>query len=273
VSEAFFETAGIAMHAGRAFSRADNAGAPHVAIVNREMATRHWGSPASALGQRVALSGGGSPLWATIVGISGDTKPIDVTLPPSPQIYFPIAQRPTRSPAYMVRTTFATSLVPEVRTIMRRVDDGLAVFDARSVDQSFAIENSSSYVLTGMYLAFAAIALSLAATGLYGVISYSVSQRTREIGIRVALGATAGEVRRLVMLQGARLLIVGTILGVAAGALIARAIQSLLYGVSPLDPVMYGLVVVVMAAVMSLATYIPARRATRIDPIRALRAE
>jgi ABC-type antimicrobial peptide transport system permease subunit len=124
-----------------------------------------------------------------------------------------------------------------------------------------------------MYIAFAAIALSLAAAGLYGVISYSVSQRTRESGIRVALGATTGEVRRLVLAQGGRLLAVGAVVGALMGALIAKAMRSLLYGVSPLDPASYGAVLGLIVVVMGVALYAPTRRATSVDPNEALRAE
>ena len=156
---------------------------------------------------------------------------------------------------------------------MRQLDASLAVYDARTVQQGLDIERSSDYVLIGMYVAFAAIALSLAAAGLYGVISYSVTQRTREIGIRVALGATTGEVRRLVLAQGGRLLAVGATIGALIGALIAKAIQSLLYGVSPLDPASYTAVLGLIAVVMGIALYAPLRRATRVDPNEALRAE
>jgi putative ABC transport system permease protein len=273
VSADFFATARIAMLMGRPFVRSDAARAPLVAVVNREMAKRYWGSPSAAMGRRVSLVSVASPAWATIVGVSGDTKPDNITLQPNPQIYVPVAQRPARSMAFLLRTAQAAAPLPEIRAAMRRVDDGLAIYDARTVDEAFKIEMSSNYVLTGMYLAFAAIALGLAAAGLYGVISYSVSQRTKEIGIRVALGATASDVRGLVLFHGARLLIVGTVLGVAAGALIARAIRSLLYGVSPTDPATYGLVIGVIVLVMGIATYVPARRAMRVDPIRALRAD
>ena len=209
----------------------------------------------------------------TIVGVVANTRPTEVSLPPNPQIYVPIAQQPERSVAFFVRATRASSLLPDVRAAMRRVDDGLALFDARTVDEALEIYNSSDRVLTGMYMAFAAIALALAAAGLYGVISYSVSQRTRELGIRVALGATASEVRSLVLVQGARLLVGGTVIGIVVGALIASTMRALLSGLSPLDPATYVLVVGVFAVVMGVATYVPARRAVSVDPIKALRAE
>jgi ABC-type lipoprotein release transport system permease subunit len=238
------------------------------------MAKRHWGSPEAALGKRVAFGGAGSqPRWLTIVGVSGDTKPADITLATSPQIYVPIAQQPTRITAFLIRSAKPGQLAAQVRAAVRRVDPSIAVYDARTMDESLAIDMSSNYVLTGMYTAFAVIALSLAAAGLYGVMSYSVSQRTREMGIRVALGATAFEVQRMVLAQGGRLLLVGTILGTLGGAAIATAIRSLLYGVTPSDPVTYASVIALMVVVMGVATYIPARRAMSVDPVRALRAE
>ncbi len=273
VSADFFEATRIVVLGGRAFSTGDNAVAPRVAIVNREMAKRYWGSPAAALGKRVGAGGSTLSVLMTVVGVVADTRPPDITLPPSPQLYVPIAQQPERSIAVFLRSARASTLLPDVRAAIRRVDDGLALYQAQTVDEAFAIQRSSDYVLMGMYFAFAAIALSLAAAGLYGVISYSVSQRTRELGIRVALGATAGEVRSLVLAQGARLFIGGTVLGVAGAAMIATAIRSLLYRVSPFDPGTYVLVVCAMAAVMGVATYVPARRAVRVDPIKALRAE
>ena len=156
---------------------------------------------------------------------------------------------------------------------MRRIDDGLALYDARTFEEALDDDSSSDHILTGLYLAFAVIALSLAAAGLYGVISYSVSQRTRELGIRVALGATAREVSALVFAQGARLLVVGVVIGMVGGALIASAIRTLLYGVSPLDPLTYALVIALFIVVMGIATYLPARRAVAVDPITALRSD
>src|SRR5262249_45581419 len=213
VSADYFDVARIPFVNGRSFSRDDNSQAPAVAIVNREMAKRSWGSPSAALGKRVSAAQPGS-VPMTVVGVVGDTKPEDTTLPPSPQLYMPIIQRPARTMAFLLRSDRAATLLPDARAAIRRVDDGLALYNAQTVDVAFKNNSSSDYVLTGMFIAFAVIALSLAATGLYGVISYSVSQRTRELGIRVALGATANEVRRLVLAQGARLLVVGAALGI-----------------------------------------------------------
>jgi putative ABC transport system permease protein len=274
-SETFFATTRISIVAGRAFSRSDDATREPVAVVNREMAKRYWGTPEAAIGKRVALGGGARETlrWLTVVGVSADTKPTDYTLPPNPQVYVPIVQQPTRSVAFLIRAENTSSLASDVRAAMRRVDAGVAVYDARTFDESMSIDMSSSFVLTGMYIAFASIALSLAAAGLYGVMSYSVSQRTREVGIRVALGATGDEVLRMMLAQGGRLLLIGVPVGILGGALIGSTMRSLLYGVTPLDPSTYALVIALVVLVMGVATYVPARRATRVDPVRALRAE
>ena len=209
ISAGFFDATGIPLVGGRNFSSQDNIQSPRVAIINREMARRHWGAPSAALDKRVAIGSDEPREWVTIVGVSGDTKGPDSMQPASPQIFVPIVQRPAREIAIVVRADSGALLQREVRAVTRQLDASLAVYDARTVQQGLDIERSSDYVLIGMYVAFAAIALSLAAAGLYGVISYSVTQRTREIGIRVALGATTGEVRRLVLAQGGRLLTVG----------------------------------------------------------------
>jgi putative ABC transport system permease protein len=273
VSEDYFAATRIPVIAGRAFGRADADGGLPVAIVNQEMARRYWGSASAAIGQRVSEVASTSRQWVTIVGVVGDTKTIDVTLPPNPQLYRPLAGRALRSVAFLVRSARAGTILSDIRASMRRVAPDLALYEARTFDEAFGVEMSTNYVLSGMYLAFAMIALSLAAAGLYGVVSYSVSQRTREIGIRVALGATTRDVSHLVMAQGGRLLIVGTVLGALGGAAIARSIRALLYDVSPFDPAIYGIVIGVIVVVMGVATYVPARRAMRVDPIRALRAD
>src|SRR5262249_53316153 len=154
----FLDAARIPLLAGRVFSREDNALAPRVAIVNRELAIRHWGSAAAALGKRVAIGPVPAPEMI-VVGVVAATKPADVTLPPYPQLYVPITQRPERSVAFLVRSKRAASLLPDVRSAMRRVDDGLAIYDARTVDEALRNDRSSDNLLVGMFMAFAVIAL------------------------------------------------------------------------------------------------------------------
>jgi putative ABC transport system permease protein len=273
VSPGFIEAARIHVSNGRTFLSMDNAAGARVAIVNEEMARRYWGSSAAALGKHVARGGAEPHEWLSVVGVVANTAPSDVTLPPGPQLYVPIDQVPTRTVSFLVRGGTTAGMSSAIRAAMRRIDPTLAIYDANTMDQAFKIYNASDVIVVSMYLAFVAIALALAAAGVYGVISYSVSQRTREFGIRMALGASTSQVRRMVLSEGGRLLAVGAVLGLAGGALIGVAARSLLYGVSPLDPSSYLLTVALLTGVMGLATYIPARRATNVDPNDALRAD
>jgi len=272
-SDHYFETARIPLVAGRAFSSTDDMAAVPVAVVSREMARRYWGGPAAAIGRRVQLGSDSGTAWRTIVGVVGDVKPPDITLPPTPHLYLPLAQVPPRGVAVMLRSANVSTLIPAVRDAMRSVDPELAIYELRTISEALAQEFSSNYVLTGMYAAFAVIALLLAAAGLYGVISYSLSQRTQEIGIRLALGASPGSVRSMVLSEAGRVVGIGIVIGLAGGILIAQAMRSLLYGVTPFDPATYALVVALLGGVMLAALFVPMRRATRIDPARALRSE
>jgi putative ABC transport system permease protein len=273
-SEDFFKTAGIALLAGRGFTALDSADAPRVAVVSLEMARRYWKTPAAAVGQQITLGDRESvPEWRTVVGVVGGTKPPDVTLPPNPQLYVPLQQDARGEVAFMIRAAGADSLAAPVRAAMREIDPALALYELRTMESAFEEELSSAYVLAGLYVAFAAIAVLLAAAGLYGVISYSISQRTQEIGIRLALGAVPRDVRQMVFRQAAKLMIVGAVLGLLAAAAISQTMRTLLYGVSPLDPVTYSSVLGILAVVMLAATYLPIRRAMKIDPMRALRAD
>jgi putative ABC transport system permease protein len=156
---------------------------------------------------------------------------------------------------------------------VRALDENIAVEGLRTVEEAFDDELSSSRILAGMFISFAVIALALAAAGLYGVISYSVSQRVQEIGIRMALGAVPGDIRRLVVRQTSVLIVAGAAIGLAGGAAIARATSTLLYDVSPSDPSTYVIVAGLLALVACGSALAPLRRATRIDPLIALRAE
>jgi ABC-type antimicrobial peptide transport system permease subunit len=173
----------------------------------------------------------------------------------------------------MVRSRGAVDLMPAVRGIVRSLDVDVAVFRMRTMEDALDEELSSTRIIIGMLVSFAAIALVMAAAGLYGVIAYSVSQRVQEIGIRMALGAVPGDIRRLVARQIVLLVAIGAALGLAGGAAIARAARSVLSSVSPSDPATYAGVAVTLVAVAMLASYVPLRRATRIDPLAALRAE
>jgi putative ABC transport system permease protein len=273
VSETFFATAGIPTLAGRVFTAQDSVGRQGVAIVSRAMADRYWGSAERALGGRVGLADGADTVqWLQVVGVAGDVKRPDLT-GTNPQLYLPARQKPVRAMALMVRASNPDSLTSALRAEVRAADPDVPVYQMRTMREAFDDELSSSRIMIGMFVSFGILALVLAASGLYGVIAYSVSRRVQEIGIRMALGAVAGDIRGLILRQTLTHLVIGTLIGLAGGAAIARAASSVLFGVSPSDPATYAGVVVVLAAVAALAAYVPIRRATRIDPLLALRAD
>ena len=268
VSDDFFAATGIPMIAGRVFNHGDVQESLPVAIVNAEMAKRYWQSSEKALGARLQIEG--DSRWLTVVGVSGDVMRADLD-GVSPQVYVSARQEPKRTIAVMLRTPNAGALMDAARGELRALDRDVPVREIRTIEEAFADETSSSKILLGMFISFAALALALAASGLYGVVSYSVSQRQQEIGIRMALGAVAGDIRRMIVRQTAVLFVVGAVIGLAGGALIARASASVLFRVSPSDPVTYGGVAVLLGLVALIAAYFPVRRAVTVDPLAALR--
>ncbi len=269
----YFRTFDIPLVRGRVFTRDDGPQAAGVALVSREAARRYWpdGDP---VGQRIRL---GDPNqagpWLTVVGVVGDVlNNPDLNGPENPQLYVPAAQHPSRAMAIAVRTTTdAGGLLAAVRSTIHEVDPDQAVYDARTMAQRFHEELASDRLLYGMFTAFAFVALLLASAGLYGVMSYSVAQRSQEFGVRLALGARGADVMRLVMGQGVKLLVVGLAFGLLGGRALAQVIAGVLLGVGPNDPLTFGGVTLVLATVALLASYVPARRAIAIDPIRTLR--
>jgi putative ABC transport system permease protein len=271
VTDRFFATTGIPIVAGRGFTAQDLAASEPVAVVNSEMARRYWGDPARAVGARVTLERDGGRA-ARVIGVSGNVKRADLR-GSNPQIYLPFRQRPIRAMSLMIRATDAEALASAVRGEIRQLDADVAVHELRTLNDAFADEMSTPRVLFGLFVSFAVLALLLSASGLYGVISYSVSQRAQEIGIRMALGAVPGDIRRLIARQTIGLVAIGTAAGLAGGAAIARTTSSLLYDVSPGDPSTYVAVSATLVIVAAFAAYVPVRRAVRVDPLLALRSE
>jgi putative ABC transport system permease protein len=270
-TQQFFTAAGIPIVAGRGFEPQDATSSRRVAVVSADMARRYWGSADRAVGGRVTIDRGDRQ-WLTIVGVAGDVRRPDLK-GTNPQIYTSADQAPQRAMSIMVRAADPDALVSAARTELRAVDPDVPVSQLRTIEEAFDDELSSGRILTGMFVAFAVLALVLAASGLYGVISYSVSQRVQEIGIRMALGAVPGDIRRLVVRQTLALVAIGCALGLAGGATIARLTSRILYDVSASDPSTYVAVAAMLAVVAIVATYAPVRRATRVDPLLALRAE
>jgi putative ABC transport system permease protein len=272
VDEGYFTTLGVPIVSGRGILLQDTAETQAVAVVNREMARRFWQPADRAIGARVTVGGGAAARAVQIVGIAGDVLKGDRE-GPNPQIYLPVRQSPRRDLVVMARSDDPRAIQAAVREQARALDADVPVYLMRPVRQALNEDLSDSHVLGGMFAAFALIALVLAASGLYAVISYSVGQRVQEFGVRIALGAVPGDIQRMVFRQTAVLVAIGLVLGLAGGRLLATGASSLLYRVSPSDPPTYAGVAAILGLVALCASIGPVRRACRIDPVRALRLE
>ena len=273
VTPDYFRAMAIPLVRGRLLTEADDAGSVPVLVVSETAARSLWGG-ADPLGARVRIGGTAGP-WRTVVGVAGDVRHTDVASAPTPQMYLPQAQVTDGALTLAVRTRTSNPqlLAEPVRAAIRAVDRGVPVDSvatmASLVDRSAAPRRFVMQLLA----AFAAAALLLAAIGLYGVVSHAVSQRTREIGIRVALGATRRDVMRLVLSSGAGAVAAGLAAGAGAALVLMRLMRSVLYEVSPGDPVAIAGAAAVLAAVALAAHWLPARRASRVDPVVALKSE
>jgi putative ABC transport system permease protein len=275
VSPGYFRTLHVPLVRGRDFSEADSDAAPRVVIVNERFARQYFGD-ADPIGQRIkpglSTTEKEAP-WREIVGVVGDVRDRSLSEESRPAYFVPYAQG-LISPLYLVvRTNNATGIVEDVRRTLARRDPELALYDVKTMGEYVATSVATPRFQTLLLALFAAVGLALTAIGLYGVMAYGVAQRTREFGIRLALGARPGGVLGLVLRGALALIAAGLILGVVAGALATRMLASALYGVDPLDPATFAGVAAMLIAVALVASYVPARRATRVDPIAALRSE
>ncbi len=274
VSGDLFSALGIRLKAGRGFDERDNRTAAPVAVINESMARRYWPGE-EPIGKQFRL--GGPPAifpWLTVIGIAADVRYGDVEVAPEPTIYQPLSQARGGSLSIVVRASGnPAALAGAIRGEVRDIDRSVPVLNVREfrdyVSESFAQRR----LVLAVVSAFAGIALFLAAFGIYSVVSYSVTQRTREIGLRVALGARQIGILKLILRQGIPVSIAGIALGLAGTLAFAKGIRTLLYGVAPMDPLTIGLVCVLLLVVAVLASYVPAKRALRIDPAVALRFE
>jgi predicted permease len=275
-SPGYFRAIGIPLVRGRFFTAGDDMKAPLAMIVNRSMAQRYWPNE-DAVGKRISFDDHPKEKdWMMIVGIVGDVK----DKPDSPEtamaMWWPIKQTPVsvNGMSIAVRgSSDPTLLANDLRQAVRQLDPTLAVAKIRPMDDIADANVSTPRFALFLVALFAGLALTLAAIGIYGVISYAVSQRTREFGLRMALGAQAGDVQRLVLRQGVKLALAGVGLGLVGALALGRVLWSLLYQVSAADPATFAAVAAVAIAVAALACYIPARRATAVDPAHALRSE
>jgi predicted permease len=279
-SPGYFATLGIPLVRGRDFASTDRATSAQVAIINADAARRYF--PAEdPIGKRIELgwsrdtagSGGPTAMGGEIIGIVGDVKQFGLSADAAPMTYLPFEQAAINDISVVVRSAADPALLASAaRRIVRELDPDLPIFGFTTLQDVIAESVSQPRFYTLLLGLFAALALVLAAVGIYGVISYLVSQRTRELGIRLALGATASQVLRLVLGQGLTLAVAGVIVGVGASFWLTRLIAGLLYGVGAADPFTFAGVVIVLLLVAGLACYLPARRAARVDPLTAIRA-
>jgi putative ABC transport system permease protein len=268
----YFQTLGIPLVRGRAFNDRDQAKSPMVAIVDQKFVDRHF-PDRDPIGQGIDI-GNGSDGFYEIVGVVGSIRQANLETTPAPTMYIPFSQDPF-SAAWVVARTEGdpTGLSAAVRQTVRSIDPTLPAFamtPLTTVVSDSVAERRFSMLLLGL---FAGIALFLAAVGLYGVVAYAVSQRTQEIGLRMAIGAQRGDVLRLVVGGGMKLAVVGVAVGIACALALAQLVAAMLYEVTPFDPASYSATALVLLAVAALACYVPARRAMRVDPIVALRQE
>src|SRR6266576_1936205 len=267
VGEGYFSTIGIPIVAGREFSRNDDENAPPVAIVNETMAAKYWPGK-DPVGQRLKVK----DKWMQIVGVAKNAKYRTKLEQPTPFFYVPFRQNFVVQNGFIIRTdqsaaAIRAALAPQVHAL----DSNLAPLDTISLQEQVDRMSYTQRLAVALLAIFGGMALFLASIGLYAVMSYSVSQSTRELGLRMALGAGVSDLLRLVMSRGLLLTGGGIVLGVVAALTVTRLMGNLLYKVSPRDPLAFGLAFIVMIAVALVACFLPAWRATRIDPVRALR--
>jgi putative ABC transport system permease protein len=269
VSPSYFLTMDIRILRGRGFNDADRAGSEPVAIVSEAAARMFW-KGRDAIGERLRL--GPDFPWMTVVGVAGDVLNRRLTEPAQPILYQPLEQSSDLSFALLVRTRVDTAnLGEQIAREVRAVDPELPVYSVRTMSELIGTAVAQRRFLMRLLVAFGTVATGLALLGIYGVMAYSVAQRTREIGIRIAIGARQVDVSRMVMRRGLMLTSAGAVAGIVASLGLTQFVKSQLFGIQPTDPATMSLALVVMMGVAGAAAYLPARRAARVDPIVALR--
>jgi predicted permease len=272
----YFKVMGIKLISGEVFASRDLAGTMGKVVVSRAAANLLWPGE-NAVGRRLRAEGNNLP-WMTVIGVVEDVMQTNFRTAPRPLVYFPLVGPAPRSwvittPAYVIKTARAEVIAPEVRALVREVAPNAPmyrVYTMASLARRTMLDLSFTMLLLGIV---SALALILGSVGLYGVLSYVVAERTREIGVRMALGAEAGQVQRMVIAQGARVVAIGVGIGIVVALTATRALSTLLFGVAPLDAPTFVAMSASMVGVALLASYIPARRASRVDPMESLRGE
>jgi putative ABC transport system permease protein len=273
VTPRFFSALRVPLRRGRLLSEQDGRDAPAVAVVSEDMARRNWPGE-DPLGKRIQMGAGTAAPMRTIVGIVGNVSPNPFDHDPAPTVYVPLAQQPELTSAFVVRTTGdPLALAASISAQMRNVDADQPAYDVRSLEQILSDNLSGIEQTAQMMLVFGFSALLLAAAGIFAVMAYSVTQRTHEIGVRIALGARRADVLRLVVGFAMKMAAVGLVIGLVLATLLTRALSSALFGVVQTDVATFTVLTFLLAAVAVLAAYIPARWATKVDPMVALRYE
>lgn len=271
VDPGYFATLGIPLVRGRTFTPGDRRGAPLVAVVNQAMAERHW--PAQdPVGQRVHVAA--HDVTLEVVGVVGNVQPFRSDQPPQPQIYWPFAQLPRWATYFIVRTAGdSAGVAAAIRARLEALDPDMDVGTIHTMDERVAAQLVNPRFNLTLAGVMALLAAALATVGVYGVMAFAVARRMRELGMRLALGATRGEILRLVLARGMALVLAGLVLGLAGAFAVTGLLRSLLVGVEPGDPLTFVAVAVLLSAVALAACWLPARRAARTDPLVALRYE
>jgi putative ABC transport system permease protein len=284
VTPGYFETLGLELVAGRAFTASDDAEATPVILINETLARDYFDG--DALGKRINVNNPDEPVWREIVGVVADIKNFGVRADSRNALYLPYAQIPSGFMFTVAKTAMEPeSLSNAIRAVVNELDPAVALARVQTMDETVATTLAADRFTTSLLSGFAVVALLLAVVGLYGVVSYSVSMRSREMGVRIALGAPADNIGKLVLRWALGLTAAGVVLGVLGALGLTRVLEAsseaaanaptdqLLFGVAATDPLTFTLIAAVMAAAAVLASMVPAIRATRVDPVRVLRAD
>jgi predicted permease len=271
-SPTWFSALHIPLKLGRVYASSDRVGTPKVVVINETAAQRFWPS-GDALGKRVGVGQGGFSDGAEVIGIVGDVRQF-ADSQPRPEVYIPYLQSPQSGLMLFVRASGeAAALTADVRGALREIAPRSPAYDVETLTARAAAGTAPNRFSAELLALFAATALSLAAIGIYGVMSLAVSARTREIGVRIALGADRAHVQRVVVGEGLVLVMAGAALGIAGALASTRVLRSLLFDLTPSDPPTYIAIVVILGACALAASWLPARRASRVDPVTALRSD
>jgi len=273
VSPGYFQTLGISILQGRDFSASDTRDTPGVVIINNDLARKYFGTQ-NPIGRRIEMGfRDGVPL--EVIGVTSDVRQTGLQSDPYPGMFLPYSQYQASVPlVFVIRSANDPGAVAAaVRQELRFVDSQLPIYDVKTMDQVLYTVTARPRFLTFLLVVFAGVAVVLAAIGIYGIMSYTVAQGTREIGIRAALGAQRRDLLQMVLSKGLKLTLIGILLGVAGAFGLTRLMSNLLFGVSATDPLTFAGVTALLVIVALVASYLPARRATKIDPLLALRHE